>query len=399
MANTLTPQDVYQIVNDVAKQATGREDLTAVDTSSFVSVGETLLRVSTENTLNAISTVIAQTIFSSRPYSAKLRSLVTDSNRWGAMVRKIVYLAKDAEPSSDWNTAQNPNLLADGNSVDMFKISKKKALQLNFYGTKVLQMCLTRFRDQLSIAFRSEEEFASFIDAMMVEFQNDIETMYESETRATLLNYMAGISSMGLYEVDLTAEFNTEHGTKYTRAQLLGEHMTEFMQFFVATIKKYSSKMTDRSALYHANLTGHEKILRHTPKQMQRMVMYEPMFIDAEARVFSSIFNPSYLEIGEYEGVNYWQSQSDPTAIHVTPNILDVATGASKTADEAVEIPFVVGLLHDRDALGVNFQFDYSSTTPFNSAGGYFNTFYHWRKNYWNDFTENGILFVMGEGK
>lgn len=398
MANTLTPQDVYMIINDVARQATGREDLQAVDTSSFVSVGETLLRISTENTLNAISTVLADTIFSARPYSAKLRSLMVDSDRWGAMVRKIIYLPMDAEASSDWNTEQNPNLLQDGNSVDMFKISKKKALQLNFYGTKVLQMSITRFRSQLSLAFQSEAEFANFIDAMMLEFQNDIETMHESETRATLLNYMAGISSMGLYEVDLTAEFNTEYGTTYTREQLLSTHMTEFMQFFASTIKKYSTRMTDRSALYHANLNGYEKIMRHTPKVMQRMIMYEPMFIDAEARVFSSIFNPSYLEIGEYEGVNFWQSQSDPTAINVTPNILNVATGQSETASEAVEIPYVVGILHDRDAIGVNYQFDYSSTTPFNSAGGYFNTFYHWRKNYWNDFTENGILFVMGEG-
>lgn len=396
MANVLTPVDIYAIVNEIAVQATGRQDLRVVDTSSFCAVGETLLRTGAENTLNAISTVLAKTIFSVRPYKAKLSSLMASNERWGAMVRKVVILPGEAEQSDDWNT----NLatpLTDGASVDMYKINKPKAVQLNFYGTKVLQKHITRFRDQLSLAFTSEAEFGAFIDAVMTEFANDLETVHEGETRLTLLNYMAGISSMGLTEVDLTAEYNTKFGTTYTREELLSEHMTSFMQFFVATIKTYSSKLTDRSALYHANLTG-KTILRHTPKEKQRMLMYEPMFIDAEASVYSGIFNPKYLEIGDFEGVNYWQSQADPTAIHVKPNILDVATGESKTAETEVELDYVVGLLFDVDALGVNYQFDYASTTPFNSAGGYYNMFIHERKNFWNDFTENGILFVMGAG-
>ena len=42
--NTLIPQDAYQLINDLVELATGRQDLKAVDTSSFVSVGETVLR-------------------------------------------------------------------------------------------------------------------------------------------------------------------------------------------------------------------------------------------------------------------------------------------------------------------------------------------------------------------
>ena len=398
MANRLEPVDIYAIVNDVVLQATGRQDLTVADTSTFCAVGETLLRTAPENTLNAISTVLAKTIFSVRPYRAKLDSLIASNERWGSMVRKVVFLPGENEKSEDWNTDLDIDQLADGSSVDMYKINAPKAVQLNFYGTKVLQKHITRFRDQLALAFTSEEEFGAFIDGVMTEFYNDLESTHEAETRLTLLNYMAGISSMGLTEVDLTAEYNTKFGTQYTRDELLSEHLSDFMKFFVATIKTYSERLTDRSALYHANLTGMPKILRHTPKEKQKMLMYEPMFIDAEASVFSSIFNPKYLEIGDYEGVNYWQSQADPTAINVKPNILDIANGQSKTAESAVELDFVVGLLFDSDAVGVNYQFDYASTTPFNSAGGYYNMYIHERKNFWNDFTENGILFVMGAG-
>ena len=398
MANLLTPVDVYALMNAVVSQATGRTDLAVVDTTTFSSVGEIVLRTGTENTLNAISTVIGKTIFSVRPYKGKLESLRVAQQRWGGQVRKIINLYDEAEKSDDWNTDVAQNALADGGSVDMYKIRKPKALQLNFYGTKVLQKHITRFRDQLSLAFHSEDEFIRFIDSVLVEFSNEIELLNEAESRATLLNFMSGISSMGLTEVDLVAEYNNEYGTQYTRAQLLSTYIESFMKFVAAEIKIYSSRLTDMSTSYHANLTGYNKIMRHTPKERQKMVMYEPIFIKTQAEVYSGLFNPEYLDIGSFEGVNYWQSQSTPTAINVKPNILDVATGASKDADTAVNIDYVLGILFDEEACGVMPQFDYSSTTPFNSAGGYYNMYMHWRFNSYCDYTENAVLFVMGEG-
>lgn len=398
MANVLTPVDVYALMNAVVSQATGRTDLAVVDTTTFASVGEIVLRTGTENTLNAISTVIGKTIFSVRPYKGKLESLRVAQQRWGGQVRKIINLYDEAEKSDDWNTDVAQNALADGGSVDMYKIRKPKALQLNFYGTKVLQKHITRFRDQLSLAFHNEDEFIRFIDSVMVEFSNEIELLNEAESRATLLNFMAGISSMGLTEVDLVAEYNNEYSTQYTRAQLLSTYIESFMKFVAAEIKIYSSRLTDMSTLYHANLTGYNKIMRHTPKERQKMVMYEPIFIKTQAEVYSGLFNPEYLDIGSFEGVNYWQSQSTPTAINVKPNILNVADGSSKNAETAVELDYVLGILFDEEACGVMPQFDYSSTTPFNSAGGYYNMFMHWRFNSYCDYTENAVLFVMGEG-
>lgn len=398
MANLLTPVDVYALMNAVVSQATGRTDLAVVDTTTFASVGEIVLRTGTENTLNAISTVIGKTIFSVRPYKGKLESLRVAQQRWGGQVRKIINLYDEAEKSDDWNTDVSQNALADGGSVDMYKIRKPKALQLNFYGTKVLQKHITRFRDQLSLAFHNEDEFIRFIDSVMVEFSNEIELLNEAESRATLLNFMAGISSMGLTEVDLVAEYNNEYGTQFTRAQLLSTYIESFMKFVAAEIKIYSSKLTDMSTLYHANLTGYNKIMRHTPKERQKMVMYEPIFIKTQAEVYSGLFNPEYLNIGSFEGVNYWQSQSTPTAINVKPNILDLTTGASKDAETAVDLNYVLGILFDEEACGVMPQFDYSSTTPFNSAGGYYNMYMHWRFNSYCDYTENAVLFVLGEG-
>lgn len=399
MANTLVPQDVYQIVNDIAYQATGRKELVAVDTSSFVTVGETLLRTGFENTLNAISTVLAYTIFSVRPYRQRLNSLRVTGQRWGAQIRKLTPLSMDFEASEDWNTQLNPDQLKNGNSVDMYKINAPELVQLNFYGTKVLQKHITRFRDQLSLAFSSEAEFMRFIDSVMIEFANEVEIGNESRTRLSLINFMAGLVAMGLNVIDLTAGYNEKFGTTYTRNQLLTANLTSFMQYFVSQVKTISDRLTDMSSLYHANLSNYKPILRHTPKSLQKMVMYGPMFTEAEATVFSEIFNPIYLELGRnFETVNFWQNQKNPTAIKATPNILNVNTGQSQTSGETISIPYVVGMIFDTEALGIMPQFDYASTTPFNSAGGYYNIYYHWRFNSYCDYTENAILFIMGEG-
>lgn len=398
MANSLTPRDVYQLMNSIVSQATGQISHAVVDTSSFVSVGETLLRTAPENTLNAISTVLADTIFSVRPYRGKLESLRVSQRRWGAQVRKIVPLYSEAEASEDWNTNINATQLDDGNSVDMYTIKKPKVIQLNFYGTSVLQKHITRFRDQLALAFTSEEEFIRFIDAVMTEFNNEVELLNENKTRLTLINFMLGIHDMNLTEVDLVADYNRDYQTTYTRDQLLTTYSSDFMKYVAAQVKIYSSFLTEMSAKNHANLTGMAPILRHTPKERQKMIMYDPVFIQAESEVYSGLFNPQYLEIGDFEGVNFWQSQDTPTAITGTPNILDVATGQSATAAAPVGIDYVLGLLYDEEALGVMPQFDYSSVTPFNSNGGYWNIFYHWRFNSYNDYTENAVLFVLGAG-
>lgn len=398
MANTLTPRDVYSLMNDIVSQATGQSSIAVVDTSTFVSVGETLLRISAENTLNAISTVLADTIFSVRPYRGKLGSLRVSQRRWGAQVRKIVNLYSASEASEDWNTDLNATQLADGNSIDMYKIASPKAMQLNFYGSAVLQKHITMYRDQLSLAFSSEQEFIRFIDSVMTEFNNEIELLNENKARLTLINFMLGIHDMGLTEVDLVQEYNTEHLTTYTRDQLLTTYVEDFMKYVAAQVKIYSELLTDMSALNHAQITGYNPILRHTPKERQKMIMYNPIFVKAESEVYSGLFNPQYLDIGDFEGVNYWQSQDAPTSITGTPNILDTSTGNSATGTANIGIDYVLGILFDEEAVGVMPQFDYSSTTPFNSAGGYYNNFMHWRFNSYNDFTENAVLFVLGAG-
>ena len=327
--------------------------------------------------------------------SGAFRSIIENNERWGAITREIISLPMDAEASQDWNTNLNENQLDDGQSVDMYKINKPKVVELKFYGSSVLQSHITRFRDQLALAFSNEAEFLRFVSSYMTAYYNDIESRNEAKRRLTVLNFMAGLSSLGANVVDLVIEYNTAYGTQLTRKQLLSpEYHRDFMAFVVARIKKDSKKMQDRTAKYHMNLTGKD-ILRFTRPENQKLLMYTDFWIDSETQVFPTVFNDEQLKIADKELVNGWQEFDSP-AINITPNIID-ANGVSKKAEKEVSIPYALGLLYDRRAMGVNNQWMYSAATPFNAAGGYYNIYDHYRFNAWNNFTHNAILYVLGE--
>lgn len=395
--NSLTPVDVYKIVNNMNSQMFGTKEIEVIDATSFVSVGEKMLRSGTENIMNAMAFTFMKNYFPNTPYIGKVKIIDETSERWGAITLETVPLHQDEEASEDTNTDLNATQFDDGNTVDMYKIKKPKVVQLKFYGTKKEQNHITRLDDQLSQSLRSAEEFGQFYVSVMTEFRNDIEQAMEAGRRLAICNYIAGVSAMGLYEVDLTQEYNTEHGTTYTGLQLRTTQSKDFVPWFVAYVQNLSDCMTERSTLYHANFTGQD-ILRFTPKEYQKFIMLNSFWKQAQTSVLSAAFNDKYLKIADVEFINYWQSIKNPEQIKIKPNILDLATGTSKDATTNVELPYVLGCIFDRRAVGVNYQFTKTITTPVNAAGDYYNTYVHYRKNYWNNYTHNGVVFVMGEG-
>lgn len=411
----LQPTDAYTLINALSKQALGADALTATDTSSFISVGETILRSGVENTLSALSLVIGRTIVAIRPYSAKLGLIqVEDGNLYADRIRKISFYDKGAKEVGWFNTQLHEQNLyngADNNShgsgtasavASMWEQNKSIVLEVSMGGSSVWDFELTVYPDQMKKAFKDETEFVSFYNGLIQQVANELEFGKEAFSRATFLNYLAGLKSMNM-AVDLVAGYNAKFGTTYTGAQLRSTYLKSFLEYLVATIKTYSERFTDRTSLYHWNPSKtvdgvtYTSIPRHTPKADQRLVMYSPLIIDAEAQVMPEIFNPRYLDINNAELVNFWQSAETPAAINITPAIPNVADPTAQIAGDTVELPFVVGALFDKDACMVNYQFDGADVTPMEARKKYQNTWFHNMKNGINDFTENGVLFYMAD--
>lgn len=419
MARSLTPRDCHALMNLIVKEATGQDGtIQAVDSSTFVSAGELALSAGMENTLNALSLVLGRTFMAVRPYNAKLNILNRiGTDGYSSRMRKISFYSRSALASGDWNTQSYTNLAMgftngqnpDGSGVaqstkSMWEQNQPVPLELNFGGRSVWEDSTTVYEYQVKQAFRSEAEFAQFVSGILTEKGNDIESQKEAFNRMTLLNYMAGVYDLGAGGVtsgsrrNMTAEYNAKFGTSYTTDQLLSTYLKEFLEFFVAEFKKESDWMTNRSAARHwspaKTINGESYVLlRHTPKDRQRAILYSPLFTEARARVMPEIFNPEYLDINNYEGIEFWQNANDPMGIDVIPAIPDSVSGT--TAGTEVKDIKILGLLYDEDALMIDYQLDRQAVTPLEARKGYRNMWWTFSKNAINDFTENSVLFYM----
>lgn len=403
MANTLTPTDVYGIVNAMSEEMFGaNQTITAMDTSSFATVGEKILRSGYENTVSALSVVIGRSIIAARPYRGKFRIIMRVPQEFGLITRKISFYSTSLEKSTDWNTNLNPAQLVDGTSIDPWGITKTYPLEINFAGLKITQKNYTVWRYQLKQAFQSEAQFGSFVSGLLIQIANDLEVMMDAENRLQVLNAIGATYNTGAprQKVNLTVAFNAFYSTNYTTAQLLTTYYKEFIEFFVMRLKGDMELMSEYNAMFHIfpaknDDSGNALVLnRHTPAEARRLLLYMPRIRQAEATVFPSLFETSYLRLENFEGVEYWQNPNVPEAVSITPNQLAVATGESETG-AAVALDHVLAVLFDRDALVTSVHVEDVLTSPVNNKGGYYNVTYHWGKDHMFDQTENMVVYYM----
>ena len=416
MARVLTPQDCHVLMNLLVKEVTGQDaTIQAVDSSSFVSAGETVLATGTENTLNALSMVIGRTLMAVRPYKARMRIIdALNTGAYTSRLRKISFYSREAQASGDWNTQLFTNLADDFDNGEnpagtppvaqstksMWVQNQPQPLEVNFGGQSVWQDSTTVYEDQLKKAFRSESEFGEFVAGIMTEKGNDIESQKEAFNRMAIINHIAGVYDMSSVMpgsvINLTAAYNAEFGTSYTRSDLLTTYFDSFLKFFVAQFKLVSDYMEERSANYHWSPTrAGYTLLRHTPKSKQKAVLYAPLFTKAEAYVLPEIFNPQYLSLENYEGVTFWQNQNDRAAISCTPAVVNAGTGTI-IAGTPVALDYVVGMIFDEDALMVDYQLEDALSTPVEARKRYRNIWWTFSKNIMADYTENAVIFYMG---
>ena len=248
---TLTPLDCYALINAIAEEATGQKStIQAVNTSTFVSVGESILRTGTENTLNAIGLVLGRTFMAVRPYEAKLKIFNTlNSGLYANRMRKISFYSRPAQASGAFNTNLYTNHAMgydNGNNAGvslptMWEQNQPVPMEFNFGGRSVWDDSTTIYEDQLQVAFRSETDFAAFMGGVMTEKGNDIEVQKESFNRALMLNYIGGIYDMNSVAggaIDMALSFNVDNNTAII---LSLRYVSEFIKKFESDVN-YASK-------------------------------------------------------------------------------------------------------------------------------------------------------------
>ena len=384
---SLTAKQIYGIVNEVAKQAMGNKAIAVVDNTDLVALGNTVLgSIETENNfINALTDRIGRTIVSFRAYHSHFPDFERDSIEWGNILQKLKIGMPDAEEDQSYN-------LEDGNSVDMYKINKAKVNQLLFTTETPWQTHITVHLDALEKAFVDSNAMGSFISGMFGEVQNRIELAMENLSMNCVNNYMAELNIKKTRVINLVTEYKDKTGVDHTTEPLKALDDEEFLKYVVRRINGISSTMEYMTLeMFNDTVyTGAEPssvYTRHTPKSEQRLMLFIDLVNALKTNINSKAFNMEQVAIDiPFKTVPFWQSLKTPSGITVKP-----AGAPTKTQT----ISLIMGLLYDREAMGTYKKQYNSLTTPINAAGRYYNVFYHMRTLYFNDLSENAVMFLL----
>ena len=369
---------IYALVNAVAQETMGESAIAATDTASLVAMGNAILSSST-NTDCFIDTLvqrIGRTMISYRPYKSKLGLLAVSDMTMGAIMQKI----KVKMPTAVEDVTTQ---LIDGQAVDHYIISKPKATQKLFVKRTPYTFYITVQKKWLREAFTSEVAMGSFLAAVYGEVENALELSQENLARLCMANFMATISSDTNRVVPLVSNYNTASGRSVPTGEdsLIDE---QFLRYALGRMNNIAKKMETMSVLYN---DGTET--RHTPVADQRFVSIVDFQTALETQVQWAAFNERYVQKQNGIEVPYWQAAQSPFDID-----LEIESDDPEEPEE-VTLSNIVGFIHDRDALGTYRKEVEVATTPLNARGLYTNQFWHMNDLYFNDITENGVIFTL----
>ena len=369
---------IYNIVNAVCEETMGESALVATDTASLVAMGNAILSSST-NTECFIDTLvqrIGRTMISYRPYKSKLGLMAVSDMTMGAIMQKIKVQMPEAVEDV---TTQ----LIDGQSIDQYIVSKPRANQKLFVKRTPYTFYITIQKKWLREAFTSESAMGSFIAAIYGEVENKLELSQENLARLCMANFMATISGSANRVVNLVTEYNALQSDVVITADNAFIH-EGFLRYALGRMNNISKKMETMSVLYN---DGTET--RHSPKADQRFVSIVDFQTALETQVQWAAFHDQYVKKDNGIEVPYWQAAQSPLDIDL------LVESDDPDNPDNVTLSNIVAFIHDRDALGTYRKEVEVATTPLNARGLYTNQFWHMNDLYFNDVSENGIIFTL----
>lgn len=399
--NTLNFEQVSTVLTSIVQQATGQIVETPTDTGSFVSVAQVALRADRDSVMNAISNILGRTIFSIRPYSAKMTGLAFDTFRWGSMMRKLSIADSDWEDDAAYEypvfyDANQTPPDGEGGSVDRWTIKKPNILQTNFYGQSVYSDHMTITEDQLETAFTGPDQLGSFLSLLMTNLSNRLEMSNEALRRGLVCNAIGALYDENDTNrvIHLLTEYNGLTGAGLDGQTVFAPaNFGAFTKWVYSRVAEITDLFTANSTMFQTQITG-KPILRHTPYEDQRVYIFAPYQRQTEARVIADTFHDNYLRYSDVETIPFWQSIDTRDTVKVTPSYVDT-TGTLVTPASAVTVEKVFGLIFDRDAMGMTILDRRVLSTPVNESGLYRNIWVHGKQRVVFDNTEKLCLLLL----
>lgn len=393
-------EQIYTLINSVSKEVLGRTDIVAEDLTGIVDLGtEVFNQSAVDNYVKSLVNHIGKVVFVNRPYTGKVPSVLMDAWEFGSVLEKISADVPEAEENDTWN-------LKDGQtySQDVFH---KPTVSAKFFNSKVtFEVPVSITERQVKESFSNAAQLNGFIsmiyaaveksmtikaDALIMRTINNMiaETVLADAVAfgATAAGDMTGanLSSASTARcVNLLKLYNDKTGasTPLTAAKAITD--PDFIRFASYVMGTYADRLQSISTVFNVG-----KKERFTPKDMLHVVLLSDFAKAAQTYLYSDTFNRGDVLLPQAETVPFWQGSGQNYEFASTGNI-----NVKESGGKAVEISGVLGVMFDRDALGVC-NLDRRVTTNYNAKAEFFNNYYKFDAGYFNDTNENFVVFFI----
>lgn len=388
---------LHTLINAVTQEVLGETAVVAEDLSNVVDIGKTI--VDSDNVDNYVKRLvnhIGKVVFQNRLYAGGVPSVLMDSWEYGSILEKISADLPEATINETWALEDKKDYSAD--------VFYKPSVSAKFFNSKVtfeIPMSFTEI--QVKESFSSKEQLNGFISMLTTSVENAMTVRLDALIMRTINNMTAetlivelntadvgepvvlDTTATGVKAVNLLKLYNTVSGmpTLLTAENALTN--PDFIRFATYQISMYSDRMTKISTLFNV-----EKAERFTPSDLQHVVLLSDFAKASEVFLKSNTDNAEMVALPKHETVPYWQGSG------VGYTFDDVSNINVKTASKVdVNVTGIVGVIFDRDALGVS-NLDRRVTTNYNPRAEFYTNFYKFDAGYYNDLSENFVVFFIG---
>ena len=385
-------KQIYQLLNSVTNEVLGSTELVNEDLTGLVDLGaEVFNQNAVDNYVKSLVNHIGKVIFVNRPYSGKIPSVLMDSWEFGSVLEKINADIPEAEENKTWD-------LVDGQtySQDVFH---KPVVTAKFFNSKVtFEVPVSITERQVKESFSNSEQLNAFYSMIY----NAVEKAITIKTDALIMrtiNNMIGetllvdatafggetpdyTSASTARCVNLLKLYNTQKGATLTADKAITD--PDFIKFASYTIGLYSDRLASISSAF--NVGGKP---RFTPKENLHVVLLSDFEKAAKAYLYADSYNKEQVLLPNAETIPFWQGSGTNYEFASTAKI-----NIKETGGKSVEISGVLGVMFDRDALGVC-NVNRRVTTNYNAKAEFFNNYYKFDAGYFNDTNENFVVFFV----
>ena len=394
-------KQIYTLINSVSGEVLGRTDIVQDDLTGIVDMGKEVFNQSAvDNYVKSLVNHIGKVIFVNRPYAGKVPSVLMDAWEFGSVLEKISADVPAAEENDTWN-------LTDGQtySQDVFH---KPTVTAKFFNSKVtFEVPVSITERQVKESFSNAAQLNGFISMIYAAVEKSMTIKADALIMRTINNMIAetvladavafGGTAGNMANADLSSastarcvnllklyndKTGASAGTKLTAAKAITD--PDFIRFASYVMGTYADRLQSISTVF--NVGGKE---RFTPKDMLHVVLLSDFAKAAQTYLYSDTFNRGDVLLPQAETVPFWQGSGKNYEFASTGNIKVKESGG-----KAVEISGVLGVMFDRDALGVC-NLDRRVTTNYNAKAEFFNNYYKFDAGYFNDTNENFVVFFI----